>query len=35
MHKVGRTKEYEKEDKEERPPWAAQDTPEQSRINIV
>jgi hypothetical protein len=33
MHQIGKTKAYEKEDQEERPPWAAQDTPEQRRIN--
>ena len=33
MHQIGKTKAYELEDREERPPWVAQDTPEQRRIN--
>jgi hypothetical protein len=33
MHQIGKTKAYEKEDKEERPPWVAQDTPKQRRVN--
>jgi len=35
LHQIGKTKAYEKEDQEERPPWAAQDTPEQRKINAV
>jgi hypothetical protein len=34
MHQIGKTKAYEK-DQEERPPWAAQDMPEQRKINAV
>ena len=35
MYQIGKTKAYELEDREERPPWAAQDTPEQHRINAA
>jgi hypothetical protein len=35
MHQIGKTKAYELEDKEERPPWVTQDTPEQSSRNAA
>lgn len=35
MHQVGNTRAYEKEDKEDRPPWTTQDTPDQRRINTA
>jgi hypothetical protein len=35
MHQIRKTKAYEEENQEKRPPWVAQDTPEQCSANIV
>jgi hypothetical protein len=35
MYQIGKTKAYEEENQEKRPPWVAQDTPEQCSANTV
>jgi hypothetical protein len=35
MHQIGKTKAYEEGNQEKRPPWVAQDTPEQRRANAA
>jgi hypothetical protein len=34
MHQIRKTKAYEKGNQEERPPWVAQNTPEQHEVNV-